>query len=144
MKQSLLIPFFLAFLVFNGTAQEIKITTEDAKEVNSFAASVENIETFFNAKPLPIYIRLFECGRSIVPLSEGPDVILIDFYISVKEATETNAMGELGYFWVSGHFIDPKNYKFDPERQTLTFEHGTEEYTETTTLKISFEEINVE
>ncbi len=131
-------------MIFRGTAQEITITTEGSNELNSFAESIRNIETFFNTEPKPIAIRLFECGRTIGSLPEGLDVVLYDFYISVKQATEENANGEFGWFWVTGHFIDPRNYKFEPQSQTLTFEHGTKVASKTTTLRISFNEITVE
>jgi hypothetical protein len=144
MKQSILILIFQLLSVFVGTAQQISTATENSKEINSFAESIRNIETFFNAEPLPIYIRLFECGRTVGTLNYGADVTLYDFYISVKQATEENANGERGYFWVTGHFIDPRNYVFNAEKRTLTFEHGTEESVETTTLKISFEAIKAE
>ena len=144
MKLPYLILTFLTFLTFEGTSQEISISTENSEELNTFAQSIRNIETFYNAEPQPIYIRLFECGRLIGSLSYGADVILYDFYISVKQATDNNSRGELGWFWVTGHFIDPRNYKFNPLSNTLSFEHGTEDSAATTTLSVSYNAIIVE
>jgi len=144
MKLSILISNSLLLLAFTGTAQQISITNENSKELNSFAESIRNIETFFNAGPLPIYVRLFECGRTVGKLNYGADVILYDLYISVKQATDEYPNGVRGYFWVTGHFIDPRNYIFEPESRTLTFDHGTEESTEITTLEISFDSIKAE
>jgi hypothetical protein len=144
MKLPLVILTFLFFLAFTGTAQQISITIEKSEDLNSFAASIRNIETFFDEDPQPIQIRLFECGRTVGFLPQGLDVILYDFYISVRQATEEYPIGEYGYFWVIGHFIDPRNYIFDPLKGTLTFNHGTKESIEKTTLKISFETINVQ
>ena len=144
MKLSFLILIFLYLLTLKGTAQEITVTTENSDELNNFAQSIRNIEKFFNVEPQPVYIRLFECSRLIGTLDSGLDVRLYDFYISVKQATVDKPNGEYGFFWVKGHFIDPRNYKFEPQNRTLTFEHGTEDSIKITTLTISSDEIRVE
>lgn len=125
-------------------AQKIEISIENSNELNEFAASIRNIKTFLNMEPAPISIRVFECGKAIGSLPEGQEVMLYNLYISVKEATEMKPIGELGYFWINGLFIDPRNYSFEPANRTLTFEHGAENSSTLTKFKISFSSIKQE
>ncbi len=139
--------FILTFLIilsfgFLTIAQEISVTKEESDQLNSFANSIRNIEQFGSNY---IFIKLFECGRSIgsYPGLEGMDIILFDFYISVKERTE-ELPTTYATFWVDGDFHNPRNYQFEAELRTLTFEHGTDNQPKATTLTISTTGIQTE
>ncbi|MCB0497763.1 MAG: hypothetical protein KDC79_16595 [Cyclobacteriaceae bacterium] len=123
-------------------AQEITIEKETSKEINSFAQSIRNIETFYCKEGMPIYIRLFECSSTITNL-EGKDVVQYNLYMIVKQATGKNFGGEYGWFWIKGDFINPRNYSFDPKLRILSFNSGTENMPSTTSLSISFEQIKI-
>ncbi len=136
--------FWWSLLISNWLyAQDIRIEREESTSINSFAQSINEVKDFVSAEALPIAVRVIECSVAVSG-QEDKDVVLTDLYIRIKQATQSNPSGELGWFWVRGEFLNPRNYKFIGEFSVLSFESGPEGQVQNTRLKVGHQKIEIQ
>lgn len=125
--------------ILSSTGQVIEIEKATAKDLLVSAYSLHSV-TEFNGRQ--IAIKLIEVHSiSKHPDNDSQDAAVSDFLLIVKEVADDKFLN--GDFWVRGQFFNPRNFKFDPTDKVFSFQHGTEENTNTTNLVIGTTEIRV-
>ena len=140
---------FIAFILLgflNSNAQAINVEVADNSNELTLLKSIRGIERFNSQEPLSTAILLIESGyitTEEVAGLEGMDVLLHKLFISVRQLTNDGRTSEQSY-WIDGNFYNPRNYKYDGRTQMLTFQHGTEDLTQPTTLILTATGIKAE